>query len=256
MDNTTLEKLHYHELKEIVKGYCASGLGKALIDKLEPSINIDVVNRRLDETSEGRTLLDASYHIPFDGIFNVKPLIEKIEKGASLAPEDLSMMENFLRGSRKLKLFMKGKEGYAPTLSSYSLNITDLSYIEEEINTSISGNRVASNASKELKKIRKRIDICEDQIKKRLEKFLENPVNKEYIQEFFVSQRNGKYTVPIKTAFKNKVQGKIVETSLKGSTVFVEPDVVARYASELSELRIEETLEEYKNISYLNRNAI
>ncbi|WP_281064339.1 hypothetical protein [Clostridium muellerianum] len=36
MDNTTLEKLHYYELKEIVKEYCSSGLGKALLDKLEP----------------------------------------------------------------------------------------------------------------------------------------------------------------------------------------------------------------------------
>lgn len=251
MDNTTLEKLYYYELKEIVKGYCASGLGKSLIDKLEPSTNIEVVNRRLDETSEGRTLLDASYHIPFDGIFNVNPLIEKMEKGAALDPEDLSMMENFLRGCRKLKLFMKDKEGYAPTLSSYSLNITDLSYIEEEINISISGNRIDSNASKELKKIRKQIDVCEGQIKGKLEKFLKNPSNKEYIQEFFVSQRNGKYTIPIKAAFKNQVQGKIVETSVKGSTVFIEPNVVVKYTSGLAALKVEESIEEYKILATL-----
>ncbi|MBV7275607.1 endonuclease MutS2 [Clostridium sp. PL3] len=251
MDNTTLEKLHYYELKEIVKGYCASGLGKALIDKLEPSTNIKVVNRRLGETSEGRALLDASYHIPFDGIFNVNPLIDKMEKGAALDPEDLSIMENFLRGCRKLKLFMKDKEGYAPTLSSYSLNLTDLSYIEEEIDISISGNRVASNASKELKKIRKQIDACEGQIKEKLEKFLKNPINKEHIQESFISQRNGKYTIPIKAAFKNQVQGKVIETSLKGSTVFIEPDVVARYTSELATLKVEEAMEEYKILATL-----
>lgn len=251
MDNTTLEKLHYYELKEIVKDYCVSGLGKALLDKLEPSTNIKVVSRRLYETSEGRALLDASYHIPFDGIFNVSPLIEKMEKGASLAPEDLSMIENFLRGCRKLKLFMKDKEGYAPTLSAYSLNITDLSYIEEEINISISGNRIDSSASKELKKIRKHIDICEGQIKERLEKFLKNPTNKNYIQEFFISQRNGKYTIPIKAVFKNQVQGEVIETSLKGSTVFIEPNIIAKYTSELATLKIEEAMEEYKILATL-----
>lgn len=251
MDNMTLEKLHYYELKEIVKGYCVSGLGKALLDKLEPSTNIKVVSRRLDETSEGRSLLDASYHIPFEGIFNVSPLIEKMEKGASLAPEDLSMIENFLRGCRKLKLFMKDKEGYAPTLSAYSLNITDLNYIEEEINISISGNRIDSSASKELKKIRKHIDICEGQIKERLEKFLKNPTNKNYIQEFFISQRNEKYTIPIKAAFKNQVQGKVIETSLKGSTVFIQPNVIAKYTSELATLKIEEAMEEYKILATL-----
>lgn len=251
MNNITLEKLHYNQLKEIVKGYCASSLGKALIDKLEPSTNINVVNRRLNETSEGRALLDASYHIPFEGIFNVNPLIDKMEKGAPLDPEDLSVMANFLRGCRKLKLFMKDKDGYAPVLSSYSENLTDLSYIEEEINASIAGNRIDSNASKELKKIRRHIDICEGKIKERLEKFLKSPANKEYIQEFFISQRNGRYTIPIKAAFKNHVQGEIIETSLKGSTVFIEPNAAAKYTSELSVLRVEEAMEEYKILAAL-----
>ncbi len=159
MNKVTLEKLHYHELKEIVKGYCISGLGKRLIDKLEPSDNIKIVNQRLNETSEGRRLLDASYNIPLEGIFNIYPIIEKIEKGASLDGADLTMISNFLRGCRKVKLFIKDKEGYAPTLSSYGQNISDLSYVEDEINLAIRGSIVDSNASKELKKIIRHIDI-------------------------------------------------------------------------------------------------
>ncbi len=84
------------------------------------------------------------------------PLSKKIEKGASLEPTDLTMMSNFLRGCRKVKLFIKDKEGYAPTLSAYGENICDLSYIEEEINRSIRGSAVDSNASKELKKNKKK----------------------------------------------------------------------------------------------------
>ena len=251
MDNSTLEKLNYYEIKEIVKRYCISGLGKSLIDKLEPSTNLKVVKRRLDETSEGRSLLDASYHIPLDGIFNVLPLIDKMEKGASLEPGDLTMMSDFLRGSRKVKNFMKDKEGYAPTLSLYGDNITDLSYIEEEINNSITGNRVDSNASKELKKIRKQMDICEGKIKEKLDRFLKNPANKEYIQDFFISRRNGRYTIPIKSSFKNYVRGTIIEASSKGSTVFIEPDTVGRFTSELSILEAEESVEEYRILAVI-----
>ena len=54
MDNKTLEKLSYYEFKEVIKSYCVSGLGKNLIDKLQPSSNIKVVRKRLQETSEGR----------------------------------------------------------------------------------------------------------------------------------------------------------------------------------------------------------
>ncbi len=224
---------------------------KRLIDKLEPSSNIKIVNQRLDETSEGRRLLDASYNIPLEGIFNVLPLIEKIEKGASLEPTDLTMMSNFLRGCRKVKLFIKDKEGYAPTLSAYGENICDLSYIEEEINRSIRGSAVDSNASKELKKIRRNIDICEGKIKEKLDKFLKNSANKEYIQEFFVSQRDGKHTIAIKAAYKNKVEGTIVETSSKGTTVFMEPNVISKHTSELTVLKAEESVEEYKILATL-----
>ena len=249
MNKSTLEKLHYYKLKEIIKGYCVSGLGKALIDKLEPTDNMKIVEQRLEETSEGRRLLDASYHIPLEGIFDVVPLIEKIDKGASLDPNELVMISNFLRGCRKVKLFIKDKEGYAKTLSSYGENITDLSYIEDEINNSIKGSTVDSNASKELKKIRRHIDICEGKIKERLEKFLKNSANREYIQESFISQRNGRYTIPIKAAFKNQVQGTIIETSAKGLTVFIEPNVITKYTTELATLRIEESIEEYRILS-------
>ena len=251
MDKITLEKLNYFELKEIVKGYCISGLGKALIDKLEPSSNLKIVNKRLDETSEGRKLLEASYHIPLSGIFNVAPHIEKIEKGSSLDPEDLTMISDFLRGCRKIKLFFKDKEEYAPTLSSYGESITDLSYIEDEINKCIKGSIVDSNASKELKKIRRQIDECEDKIRERLDKFLKNSENKKYIQEFFISKRNGRYTIPIKSSYKNYVKGTVIEASSKGSTVFMEPNVISRYTSELATLKIEESIEEYKILGML-----
>ncbi|MBN3438949.1 mannonate oxidoreductase [Clostridium botulinum] len=251
MNKAALEKLHYYELKETIKEYCVSGLGKRLIDKLEPSSNIKIVNQRLDETSEGRRLLDVSYNIPLEGIFNILPLIEKIEKGASLEPTDLTIMSNFLRGCRKVKLFIKDKEGYAPTLSAYGENICDLSYIEEEINRSIRGSVVDSNASKELKKIRRNIDICESRIKEKLDKFLRNSENKEYIQEFFISQRDGKHTIAIKAAYKNKVEGTIVETSSKGTTVFMEPNVISKHTSELIVLKAEESVEEYKVLATL-----
>ena len=251
MDKISLDKLNYYDLKEIVKSYCVSGLGKTLIDKLEPSSNLKVVNRRLDETSEGRKLLDVSYHLPLEGIHNIFPLIDKMDKGGVLEPSDLTMVSDFLRGCRKVKMFLKDKEGYAPTLCSYAENISDLSYIEEEINISIRGSVVDSNASKDLKKIRKQIDTCEGKIKEKLDKFLRNSSNKECIQEFFISQRNGRYTIPIKAAYKNKVAGSIVEVSSKGTTVFMEPDILSKFTSELNVLQAEESMEVYKILAIL-----
>ena len=251
MDKLTLENLDYYKLKEIVKGYCVSGLGKRLIDKIEPIYNLKVVKQRLKETTEGRNLLNSSYHLPLEGIFNITPLIDKIEKGIILKPEELYSISNFLRGSRKVKNFIKHKEGYAETLCQYGNNITELPYIEEEINISIKGSKVDSNASKELKKIRRHIEICEGRIKEKLEKFIKNSANKEYLQDSFISQRNGKYTIPIKSSYKNHVNGIIIETSQNGKTVFIEPASVSKHTAELAILKAEEAVEEYRILATL-----
>lgn len=252
MNKVVLEKLHYDKLKEKVKEYCVSGLGKELIDKLQPSNSYKNVNRMLDETSEGRNLIDASYHMPLEGIFNINPIIERLEKGAVLEAEDLLFVLDFLRGCIKVKKFIENKQGYAPTLYAYGKNLSELNFIVDEINICIKGNRVDSNASSELKKIRRHIDICEGNIKEKLERFLRNPSNKECIQEFFISQRNGRYTIPIKSSYKNKIPGNIIETSSKGNTVFMEPSSISKYTCKLEELKIEESIEEYKILSNIS----
>lgn len=251
MNKETFEKLQYNELKEKLKSYCVSGLGRELIDKLEPSSNIKVVKRRLEETKEARTLLDITGYVPLQGIHNVNMLLDSIEKGIVLTSEELITISDFLRGCRKVKEYMKDKEGYAPILNSYSSNIGEFLWIEEDINYSIKGNRVDSNATKELKKIRKAIDICEGKIEEKLNKFLKNTENKKFIQEFFISKRNDRFTIPIKAAYKNVVNGSIVEVSSKGSTVFIEPSTISKFTVELVGLKSEEAIEEYKVLSNL-----
>lgn len=251
MNNITLNKLDYENLKEIVKSYCISNLGKSLIDKLMPSSSIKQVNRMLNETSEGRNLIDASYHMPLEGIFDINPLLNKMDKGAVLEPSELITINDFFRGCRKVKSFIKDKEGYAPTLNSYGENITAFIDIEEEISMAIKGNSIDSNATKELKKIRKHIDLCEGKINEKLEKFIKNPSNKEYLQESFISKRNGRYTVLIKASYKNYINGTIIEVSSKGNTVFIEPNIIAKYTTELASLRAEESIEEYRILATL-----
>ncbi|MGL5329652.1 MAG: endonuclease MutS2, partial [Peptostreptococcaceae bacterium] len=251
MNINTIEKLQLNEVKELVKIHCVSSLGKELIDKLNPSGNINIVRRRLKENEEGRKILENSNHIPLEGLFNIYSTMEKVEKGIILDPSELIRIEDFLRGCRKIKSFMLDKEFYAPTLSSYALNITECKSIEEEILYSIKGNKVDSNATKELKKIRRNIEVCESKIKERINKFLTSSSNKKYIQEFIVSKRDDRYVVPIKASYKNEVDGVILDTSSKGNTVFIEPNSVSKFSIELISLKSEELIEEYKILSYL-----
>lgn len=248
----TFEKLQYNELKEIVKSYCVSGLGKQLLDKLEPSSSMKVVKNRLNETTEARAILDAEGHVPFFGISNINSTIQKLEKGMILDPAELVSVSDFLRGCRKVKTFMLNKEFFAPVLASYANSMSEFKSIEEEINFSIKGNSVDSSASKELKRIRNNIDSVEGKIKERLNKFLNSSTNKKYIQEFFISKKDDRYTIPVKASYKNQVAGTIVEVSSKGSTVFIEPNIVIKLNVELASLKAEEAIEEYQILATLS----
>ncbi len=251
MNNTTFEKLQLDELKELIKLHCVSSLGKDLIDKLTPSKSLTVVKRKLKENEEARNILSNSNHIPLEGLFNIHSTIEKVEKGMILDPMELVKVQDFLRGCKKIKKFMIDKEFYAQTLSSYALNITECDYIEDEISYAIKNNKVDSNASKELKKIRRNIEVCESKIKERLNKFLTSSGNKKYIQEFIISKRGDRYVIPIKASYKNEVDGTVLDTSSKGTTAFIEPNNVSKFSLELVSLKSEESIEEYKILSYL-----
>ncbi|MCI0765257.1 endonuclease MutS2 [Bacillus sp. TL12] len=252
MNKMTFEKLQYNELKQIVKSYCVSGLGKQLLDKLEPSASIKVVKNRLNETTEARAILDAEGNIPFFGISNIDSTIQKLEKGMILDPAELVSVSDFLRGCRKVKKFMLDKEFFAPVLASYANSMSEFKSIEEEINYSIKGNSVDSSASKELKRIRNSIESVEGKIKERLNKFLNSSTNKKYIQEFFISKKDDRYTIPVKASYKNQVAGTIVEVSSKGSTVFIEPHTVTKLNVELASLKAEEAMEEYQILATLS----
>ncbi|WP_155593848.1 endonuclease MutS2 [Lysinibacillus cavernae] len=252
MNSTTLDKLQYHELKDIVKSYCVSGLGKQLLDKLMPSSSITIVKNRLNETTEARAILDAEGHVPFLGVSNIEHIMTKLEKGMLLDPSELVSISDFLRGCRNIKKFMLDKEFFAPVLSSYANSMAEFKSVEEEINFAIKANRVDSAASRELKRIRHHMETTEEKIKERLTKFLNNSANKLYIQEFFISQKDDRYTIPIKASYKNHVQGTIVEISAKGATVFMEPSVVAKLNVELATLKAEEAVEEYQILATLS----
>lgn len=252
MNSNTYEKLQYDELKKIVKSYCVSGLGRQLIDKLEPSRQLKVVVNRQNETTEARKIIDADGNIPFFGITNIESVIDKLEKGMILTPDELVSVSDFLRGCRKIKKFMEKREFIAPVLSGYAGSLTEFMSIEEDINLSIKGGRVDSAASRELKRIRKGIDTVESKITERLNKFLNNSANKTYIQEFLISKRDDCYTIPIKASYKNQVSGRVIEVSSTGSTVFIEPSTVSKPAQELTVLKTEEEIEAYQVLSTLS----
>lgn len=112
MNNNTFDKLQFDDLKSIVGEFCVSELGRKLLVSLNPSSNIDVVKKRLKETSEGVCILDTLGHTPLYGISNIDEVINKISKDIIIDASELVSVSEFLRGCRKFKKAMSDKEDY------------------------------------------------------------------------------------------------------------------------------------------------
>ncbi|MTI66411.1 MAG: endonuclease MutS2 [Firmicutes bacterium] len=242
----SLEKLEYEKIKNELKSHTVSGLGKKLVDKLKPLKNLEIVRRKINETTEAINILNSHGNIPLQGLHDVEFLLEKVEKGKVLKPSELLKISDFLRGCRNIKIFMKDKDFIAPVLSSYVNSIVEFKDLEEEINTSIEGNRISSKMYPSLEKIRKKIKITNDRIEQKLNSILNSNKYRSCIQEFFISKRNGRLTIPFKSICKNKIDGSVIDTSQTGSTVFIEPKSINKLSKELEILKMDEEAEEYQ----------
>ncbi|MCP1109979.1 DNA mismatch repair protein MutS2 [Lachnospiraceae bacterium PM6-15] len=248
--NTEIQNsVEFTAIKERILTLTTSDLGKERLALKEPSTNLQTVNKRLTETSEAVTLLNAGKQAPFMGVGKIKYLTKRVVQGSVLEVEELIEYADFLRSFRQIKSFFTKFAFEAPTLLSYALGLQEFTEIEEEIYESIQGHQVNSSCSKALSKVRKSIGELEASINKALQKCLRN--NADIIQDSIISVKNGHYTIPIKSEFKNQFAGTVIETSAKGITTFMEPGSVSKMNTELQLKKGEEDLLVYQILANL-----
>lgn len=245
------DNIEFNYILNSIESNALSHSGKQLIRKLQPSTSLAVVNARLDETYEAYQLLNNKLHIPFLSLDKFDVLMKKVEMGYILTPEELVEYADFLRGIRLLVQFFNKWHDIAPTLQRYAQGFVTLENIETKIYNTVSKTQVLSNASRELNKVRQRLDLLSKEITKVMGKTLKNPRYKEYLQEVLVVEKNERPTIPIKSSFKNKVSGTIVEESVKGLTTYIEPSGVTKYVEEKIQLIYQEQDIEYRLLSEL-----
>lgn len=253
LNNKAIELLEYNKIKEILKTYALSEYAKDEIDRLEPSVDIHYIERCLQETTEARKIVDCSASVPIHSLKGMKNIKEKIERGMVLMPEELEALLGLLIEVKKLKKFMSEKAYEAPMVSSYALSMHEIEELAMEIETCITHGRVDDRASRQLGKVRKRIKILEDRIKVKIDNYLMNDKYKNLLQDNVVSQRNGRYVIPVKSEYKKNIEGNVHDKSKSGSTFFIEPAEIKKAQDELNIYKIEEEKEVYKILSSLTR---
>lgn len=248
----TLETLGYNDIREKIKTYTSSNLGKALVDEMMPNTNPKVILDKYEEVREAVTIIKEGSGISLGGINDISPFIKKIEKGMFLHPDELLKVVDFLRCIRHLKKSISRYEFIAPRLYSYSLSLESFKSMESEIEYCIEGGIVHSRASSALEKIRKKIAALHGKRIDKLNKFLTADKNAKYIQENYYSQRDDRYVIPIKSSARKSVQGTVIDSSASGSTVYIEIDTIKDLTVEIIMLKSQEEEECYQILRTLS----
>jgi MutS2 family protein len=246
LNKNAFELLEYNKIIEILKGYALSEYAKEEIDKLVPYVDINKIRINMKETTEARKIIDINSSIPIHSLKGAKGVIEKLNKGMVIMPEELGVLHGLLGDVIKLKRFMMDKDYVAPSVSTYALSMHEMEEVFQEIERCIVHGRVDDKASSELSKVRKKIRIVEERIKNKIDNYLTNDKYKGYLQEAIVTQRNGRYVIPVKSQYKKEFNGSVHDMSKSGSTFFIEPAEIRKAQDELNIYKIEEDKEVYK----------
>ncbi len=244
MEQKYLDKLEFNKVLQMLDQYALTYIGKEMVKSLRPCTNKNEVQRTLKETIEADVLIHRIGGIPLGEMDNINIHLRTLETGGTLSIKQLLELANILKMSRELKEYYEKISEVenidVNKLRNYFFDIYTNFATEDKIFKSIiDENTIDDHASKKLYIIRKNIKQIQNEIKNKLNNYLHS----KYLQEAFITIRNGRYVIPVKQEYRNEVKGFVHDISSSGATVFVEPLPVFEMNNRINTLKLEETNE-------------
>jgi DNA mismatch repair protein MutS2 len=249
MNDSIYTLLEFERILNRIKSYVYSGLGLELCENISFITKKDILQDELDKTSEMKDIITREEYLQLDGLQDVRKTLSKLNIEGSYIPstEFLSIL-TFLRISRLTKSYFSrlnmGSEYDYKLIPKITVNLFTDKILESNIDSTIDETgTVRESASAELKRIRITIRKKTDSLRKSLEKILKDISDKDYSQDDIITQRDGRFVVPVKAENKRKVPGLIHSSSNTGQTVFIEPAATIELNNDITELQYEEKRE-------------
>lgn len=238
------QQIEFDKIKEIWMNLAVTAQAKERIKETSFYLSELELRKQLRDTTDARLLMEKMGNPPLQSVDEIKDILTAAEKGDCLTPYQLERVEAVLAAIRRLKDYLERGKLYDNPLSFYEENFNAQEELGEEIARQIRGGAVDDYASKELLQIRGQITKCEEEMKQRAEQILR--ANKAYMADNYSTLRSGRLCLPVKKEYRQKVPGSVIDQSATGSTLFIEPEGVAKYAEQLQLLRISEENEVYR----------
>ncbi len=241
MDKKTLNTLEYPKILERLADYAAFSASAELARSLEPTNDLEIAKSALARTSEARHLLSLISDFSVGGAHDVRALVDKARRSGVLQPHEfLDIRDTLIAGRNIHRTFERRKETY-PNLAELAVRLNPPPGLIDSITHVITDQaEVSDSASPKLSSIRKEIRIAHDRLLTRLQRYLNDPKSSGLLQEAILTQRNGRYVIPLQADFKGRIQGIVHDQSSSGATLFIEPLAVVELNNRWHEFQLAE----------------
>lgn len=252
MDDKYLETLEYPKIIERLAGYTDFSAGRELALALRPSSDIAEVRRRQQETSEARAFLDLKSDASVGGARDVRPLVHQARLGRVLEPGELLDIRGTLTSGRVLRRAISRLAAEFPLLAQTAEGIQECPELVASIERVLNDRgEVLDSASPALARIRRDLATTHARLLERLNRIVNDPRNAAYLQEAIVTQREGRYVIPLKADFKGRIRGLVHDQSASGATLFIEPLATLELGNQWRKLQLDEEQEIRRILSEL-----
>lgn len=224
MDEKTLEILEYSKVLARLAGFAAFSASQELALTLKPTRSLEEARRRQSVTAEAARLLSVNDSTGIGGSVDIRPLVMLAARGGVLTPPELLSVKSTLIAARELaRVFDHNAEAY-PLLAHIAEPLSPGLGLVDAISHCISERgEVLDQASERLATVRREVKIAHERLMSKLDRIVNDGKLAPMLQEGIVTQRNGRYVIPLRADYKGRIKAIVHDQSASGATLFVEP---------------------------------
>ena len=240
----SLRTLELPRVLELLSEQAVSAEAKQRALRVRPETEPEEVLRLLDQTDAARNLIGLRGSPSFSGVKPVAEALDRADRGGALNTRELLTIADLLTAARRAKEYFNDEAAEKTAIDHLFLSLHGNRFLEEKIKRSIPDeDTIADAASTELADIRRHMRAAQAKSRQILQRIISSPSYGKILQETIITQRDGRFVVPVKAEHKGDLPGLVHDISSTGATLFVEPMGVVQANNEFIELQAKEQKE-------------
>ena len=252
----SIRTLELPRVLQLLSDQAVSAEAKARALRVRPETEPEEVLRLLEQTDAARAMIGLHGSPSFSGVKPVAEALDRADRGGSLNTRELLTIASLLTAARRAKEYFNDEAAEKTAIDHLFLSLHGNRFLEEKIKRCIvDEDTIADAASTELADIRRHMRAAQAKSRQILQKIISSPSYGKILQETIITQRDGRFVVPVKAEHKGDLPGLVHDISSTGATLFVEPMGVVQANNELIELEAKEQKEIERILAELSAEA-